>query len=569
VKSVSGANKSKAKRLDPISLTVIWNTLVSIADEMGSALARTAFSEAVREGQDFSTGLFDAQGRLVVQGNFTPGHLGAMPYVVKNVLEFIPPESLEQGDMIVTNDSFLGGGHFPDFFMVAPVHEGTRLIGYVVNTAHHVDVGGRSPGSQAVQGVVDAFNEGVRVLPIKLVRKGEIDSDLLRVILANVRLPEKVRGDLLAQRNANHVGSERLRKLFTQNGDELMADAIEEILDRSEARARELIAAIPKGKYSFDDQMDDYGPNTPAIRVCVDVTIDENGATVDFSRSSDQVPAGLNCYINYTRAYASFAMRIFAQIDVPNNAGVERVIKTTARKGSFFNATYPAASGGRACIQVRIFDVINGAMAAAVPKLAMGAFSHWGNPNLGGIDRATGKPWIMYDLIFGGYGGRSYKDGVEGMAPVMNCANVPIEVHETNNPIRIQRLELIQDTGGAGRYRGGCGLRKDVELLCENATLSLLGDRHKNAPYGLFGGSPGAAAQTLLLSEGKTIDLGSKEVRSVSKGDVISFRVAGGGGYGNSDDREKHRVLADLRNGFISRASAKSDYGLTDSDISS
>jgi N-methylhydantoinase B len=536
---------------------------------MGSALARTAFSEAVREGQDFSTGLFDAQGRLVVQGNFTPGHLGAMPYVVKNVLEFIPPESLEQGDMIVTNDSFLGGGHFPDFFMVAPVHEGTRLIGYVVNTAHHVDVGGRSPGSQAVQGVVDAFNEGVRVLPIKLVRKGEIDSDLLRVILANVRLPEKVRGDLLAQRNANHVGSERLRKLFAQNGDELMADAIEEILDRSEARARELIAAIPKGKYSFDDQMDDYGPNTPAIRVCVDVTIDENGATVDFSRSSDQVPAGLNCYINYTRAYASFAMRIFAQIDVPNNAGVERVIKTTARKGSFFNATYPAASGGRACIQVRIFDVINGAMAAAVPKLAMGAFSHWGNPNLGGIDRVTGKPWIMYDLIFGGYGGRSYKDGVEGMAPVMNCANVPIEVHETNNPIRIQRLELIQDTGGAGRYRGGCGLRKDVELLCENATLSLLGDRHKNAPYGLFGGSPGAAAQTLLLSEGKTIDLGSKEVRSVSKGDVISFRVAGGGGYGNSDDREKHRVLADLRNGFISRASAKSDYGLTDSDISS
>ena len=569
MKSVSGANKSKAKRLDPISLTVIWNTLVSIADEMGSALARTAFSEAVREGQDFSTGLFDAQGRLVVQGNFTPGHLGAMPYVVKNVLEFIPPESLEQGDMIVTNDSFLGGGHFPDFFMVAPVHEGTRLIGYVVNTAHHVDVGGRSPGSQAVQGVVDAFNEGVRVLPIKLVRKGEIDSDLLRVILANVRLPEKVRGDLLAQRNANHVGSERLRKLFAQNGDELMADAIEEILDRSEARARELIAAIPKGKYSFDDQMDDYGPNTPAIRVCVDVTIDENGATVDFSRSSDQVPAGLNCYINYTRAYASFAMRIFAQIDVPNNAGVERVIKTTAREGSFFNATYPAASGGRACIQVRIFDVINGAMAAAVPKLAMGAFSHWGNPNLGGIDRATGKPWIMYDLIFGGYGGRSYKDGVEGMAPVMNCANVPIEVHETNNPIRIQRLELIQDTGGAGRYRGGCGLRKDVELLCENATLSLLGDRHKNAPYGLFGGSPGAAAQTLLLSEGKTIDLGSKEVRSVSKGDVISFRVAGGGGYGNSDDREKHRVLADLRNGFISRASAKSDYGLTDSDISS
>ncbi len=555
------------KRLDAISLTVIWNTLVSIAEEMGGALRRTAFSEAVREGQDFSTGLFDAQARLIVQGNFTPGHLGAMPYVVKNVLAFISPESLAPGDMIVTNDSFLGGGHFPDFFFVAPVYESADLIGYVVNTAHHVDVGGRSPGSQSVQGTPDCFSEGIRVMPVKLVRDGVFEEDLLRTILANVRLPEKVRGDFLAQRNANYVGAERLRRLFAQNGAAMMALAIEEILDRSEARARELIGNIPPGRYSFDDRMDDYGPDTPAIPVCVDVTIDEAGATVDFSRSGDQVPAGLNCYINYTRAYASFALRIFAQIDVPNNAGVERVIKTVAREGCFFNATYPAASGGRASIQVRIFDAINGALSKAVPKLAMGGFSHWGNPNLGGFDSVTGKPWIMYDLIFGGYGGRSTKDGVEGMAPVMNCANVPVEVHETNNPIRIHRLELLQDTGGIGQNRGGCALRKDVELLCAEATLSLLGDRHKNPPYGLFGGGPGACAQTILIRDGEDTELGSKEVRSVRMGDVVSFRVAGGGGYGNAREREAHRVLEDVRNGYVSRAAAISLYGLTEAAL--
>src|SRR4051812_14172829 len=190
--------------VDPVTLTVVWNSLVSIADEMGGALRRTAFSEAVREGEDFSTGLFDGQGRLIAQGNFTPGHLGAMPYVVENVLRYIPPETLEPGDTITTNDSFLGGSHYPDFFLVTPVFEGREIIGYVVNTAHHVDVGGAYPGSEAVQGVTEAFAEGIRVLPVKIIRNGEFDQDMLRIILGNVRLPEKVRGDLLAQRNANH-----------------------------------------------------------------------------------------------------------------------------------------------------------------------------------------------------------------------------------------------------------------------------------------------------------------------------------------------------------------------------
>jgi N-methylhydantoinase B len=550
------------RNVDPVTLTVVWNSLVSITDEMGGALRRTAFSEAVREGEDFSTGLFDRQGRLIAQGNFTPGHLGAMPYVVQNVLSYIPPETLAPGDMLATNDAYLGGGHFPDMFLVAPIFEGDTLLGYAVNTAHHVDMGGAQPGSEAVQGVRDAFAEGLRVLPIKLVRGGEFDADLLRMILGNVRIPEKVRGDLLAQRNANHVGAQRFRRLLDDYGTELIENAIEEILDRSEARGRELIRALPEGTYSFEDQLDDYGPGTPPIDVRVDITLQDGTATVDFSRSSDAVPAGINSYINYTRAYASFAMRIFAKIDVPNNAGIERVFRLVAREGSFFNPRYPAAGGGRASLQVRIFDTINGAMAKAVPERAMGAFTHWANPKIGGVDPETGKRWIMYDLVLGGFGGRSDKDGAEALCPVFNCANVPVEVHETNNPVRIHRLELIEDSSGAGRFRGGCGVRKDVEMLTDGATVVLLGDRHKNAPYGLLGGKSGMPARTVLLRDGVETDLGSKEVRQLQRGDIVSYRLAGAGGYGDPRERKREAVQNDVTDGFITRALASSAYGV-------
>ncbi len=547
--------------IDPITLTVIWGSLNSITEEMGSALRRTAFSEAVREGQDFSTGLFDASGRLIAQGNFTPGHLGAMPYAVRNVLAYVPPERLAPGDMLATNDAALGGGHYPDMFLVAPVFADASIIGYVVTTAHHVDVGGLSPGSQAVQGVTEAFQEGIRVLPVKLVHAGEFEPDLLRVILGNVRLPEKMRGDLMAQRNANHVGSERLRELFASYGLDTMAEAIDVIIERSEERARELIGRLPEGVYSFEDHLDDYGPDTPPIRVAVDVTLRSGEAIVDFSRSSDQVPAALNCYMNYTRAYASFAVRVFAGIDIPNNAGIERVIRAVAREGCFFNATWPAPCGGRAAVQVRIFEVINGALSQADPSRAMAAFSHWGNPNIGGIDARNGRAWIMYDLLLGGYGGRADKDGAEALSPVMNCANVPVEVHEINNPVRVRRLELITDSGGAGQFRGGAGLRKDIQLLCDDATLSLLGERHKFQPYGLFGGAAGAPARTVLLRDGMETDLGSKQVIGLRRGDVVSFRLSGAGGYGDPRQRDSLQVRRDVRNGYISEATARDLYG--------
>jgi N-methylhydantoinase B len=331
-----------------------------------------------------------------------------------------------------------------------------------------------------------------------------------------------------------------------------MLAAVEAILDRSEARARALIADMPDGTYSFDDYMDDVGPGTDPVLVAVDVTIAGSEATVDFGRSSGQVKAGINCYINYTRAYAMFAMRIFAKVDVPHNDGVERAIHVAAPEGSFFNARYPAASGGRATVQVRIFDAVNGALAKAAPERAMGAFSHWANPNIGGIDATTGKRWVMYDLVFGGFGGRAGSDGPDGLCPVFNCANVPVEVHESVNPILVHRLEFITNSGGAGQFRGGCGMRKDVEILGDGAIVTLLGDRHRFPAYGLFGGGAGALASTRLLRDGAVEDLGSKEVRQLRRGDVISFCTSGAGGYGPVEDRDPAAIQSDIANGFVS-----------------
>lgn len=554
-------SRAPERAIDPVSLTVIWNTLLSIADEMGSTLRRTAFSEAVREGDDFSTGLFDRRGRLIAQGNFTPGHLGSMPYVLKHVFANFPPGTLQPGDGVLLNDSLLGSGHFPDCFLVSPVHVDGETVGYLVNTAHHIDVGGAAPGSQKVPGVTEAFQEGLRILPVRIIRGGAFDPDMLRLILGNVRLPDKMAGDLRAQQNANRAGAERFARLVREHGTAYLDGVFDAILDRSEARMRELIRAIPDGTYSFDDRFDDYGPGTLPIEVCVDVTVAGDEITVDFSRSSDQVPAAMNSYINYTRAYTLFAIKVFCDALMPQNDGGIRPVHAVAREGSFFNPRFPAASGGRAAVQIRIFDAINGALAQALPHRAMGAFSHWSNPNIGGIDERTGRPFVMYDLAFGGYGARADKDGAEALAPVMNCCNIPVEVHETLNPVRIRRLELMTDTGGAGKFRGGCGLRKDIELLAESAAVTLLGDRHSVAPYGLFGGLPGAKAQTVLNPDGNAEPLGSKETRALRRGDVLSLRLSGGGGYGPPAERDPARIREDLLDGYVTPEAVRALYG--------
>lgn len=548
--------------VDPITLTVIWNSLISIAEELGITLRHTAFSEGVREGDDFATALFDRDAVMIAQGNFSPGHLGSMPFVAKSVLQYFPVETLKPGDSILVNDSFIGAGHFPDTYQIMPVFLDGRVIGFVACSAHQVDMGGAAPGSQKVHGVTEAFQEGLRILPVRFVREGKIDEDILRIVLGNVRMPDKVRGDLLAQHTANLTAAVRLEKMFRDYGIDTVDRAYHAILDRSEAAMRTVLAEVPAGTYSFEDKMDDYGPGTEPIRMAVDITFDGKGEVeFDFSRSSDAVPAAINSYINYSRAYAVFAIKTFCNALDPQTEGSMRPIKLTVREGSFFNPKFPAPSGGRPILQIRIFDTINGALAQALPHRAMGAFSHWSNPNLGGIDDRTGKPFVMYDVSLAGYGGQQGKDGVEGMSPVMNCSNIPVEVHETHSPVRIRRFGFIPDTGGAGQWRGGCGIRKDIELLNSTAVLSHLGDRHVFAPYGIFGGKPGALAESILNPHGNGEKLHSKETRPIKRGDVLSFRLSGAGGYGPPEKRDPAAIERDVADGYVTAEAARRDYG--------
>ena len=550
-----------AKTVDPITLTVIWNSLISIAEELGVTLRHTAFSEGVREGDDFATALFDRDAVMIAQGNFSPGHLGSMPFVAKSVLQYFPVETLKPGDSVLVNDSFIGAGHFPDTYQIMPVFLDGCVIGFVACSAHQVDMGGAAPGSQKVHGVTEAFQEGLRILPVRFVREGKIDEDILRIVLGNVRMPDKVRGDLLAQHTANLTASVRLEKMFRDYGFETVDRAYAAILDRSEAAMRAVLAEVPAGTYSFEDKMDDYGPGTEPIRMAVDITFDGKGEVeFDFSRSSDAVPAAINSYINYSRAYAVFAIKTFCNALDPQTEGSMRPIKLKVREGSFFNPKFPAPSGGRPILQIRIFDTINGALAQALPRRAMGAFSHWSNPNIGGIDDRTGKPFVMYDVSLAGYGGQHGKDGVEGMSPVMNCSNIPVEVHETHSPVRIHRFGFISDTGGAGQWRGGCGIRKDIELLNSTAVLSHLGDRHVFAPYGIFGGKPGALAESIPNPDGNGEKLHSKETREIKRGDVLSFRLSGAGGYGPPEKRDPKAIERDVADGYVTSEAARRDY---------
>jgi len=543
--------------IDPITLSVLWNSLIAVAEDMGRTLRRTAYSAAVREGDDFSTGLFDARGRLIAQGNFSPGHLGAMPYVVEHVLDHFPVETLGPGDAILLNDSRLGSGHYPDCFLTSPLFADDELIGFAVNCAHHVDMGGAVAGSQIVD-VGESFQEGLRILPVQIADGKGLREDVLRLILGNVRLPEVVRGDLMAQRNTNTVAARRLGALFEKYGRTTMETGVEAILERSEARMRELISNLADGCYRYEDVLDE-GPNGEPIRFRVTVTVAGDEIELDWSESDDQVAAGINSYINYTRAYSTFAVKVFTDPHLPHNDGANRPIKVVAREGSFFNPTFPAPSSGRAAIQIRLFEVVRGALADLVPDRAMASFSHWSNPVIGGQD-AAGHQFIFYDLIYGGYGGQASKDGEEALTPVFNAANIPVEVHEHQSPIRVRRMELIADSGGAGRQRGGCGLRKDVELLAPSGRVSLSGDRHRFAPPGAKGGRPGQVGRTILNPDGEARVLGSKAVVEMSEGDVLSIQLSGAGGFGPPEDRNPAAVRSDIADGFISAEAAERDY---------
>jgi N-methylhydantoinase B len=548
--------------LDPVTLAVVWGALQSIAVEVGTTVHRTAYSEQAREGQDFSVAVFDAQGRMVAQGPYSPGHMGAMSAAVRNALAAHPVETLTGGDAILLNDPLLGSGHFPDFFVTQPVFHDERLIGFVVNIVHHTDVGGSRPGSQGVEGIFDYFQEGLRIPPTKVWKAYQEDAAVVGIIAANTRTPDKVLGDLRAQRSALRVGELRLAELASRYGVATLAAAMEEIIARSEASVRAAIRAIPDGVYTFEDFLDDYGPGTDPLRVAVTVTVAGDGITIDYAGSSPQTPSGMNSYINYTRSYSYAAVKCLTDPRGPMNEGALRPVTVIAPEGSFLNPRPPAGGGPRAIICYRTFEAVLGALAPALPERVAAAASHFANPTFGGWDRARQRRFVAYELVLSGTGARATRDGCEGMAWAFNASNIPVEAQEATQPVIVEHFGFIPDSAGAGTFRGGCGIRRDLRFLADEGKLTNLSERQRFAPWGLFGGRPGRPARTIINPGPGEQVVHGKQSREFAYGDVISFQQSGAGGYGDPLGRDPARVLEDVLDGYVSVEAARASYGV-------
>jgi N-methylhydantoinase B len=548
--------------IDPITLGVVWGALQSIAVEIGTTVHRTAYSEQAREGQDFSVAVFDGRGRMVAQGPYSPGHMGAMSFAVQNALAAHPVETLCPGDAILLNDPLLGSGHFPDFFITQPVfHEG-EVVGFVVNIVHHTDVGGQRPGSQGVVGIFDYFQEGLRIPPTKVWREYREDEGVVGIIAANTRTPDRVLGDLRAQRSALRVGELRLAELVRRYGRPTVALAMDEIIARTEASMRAAIARVPDGVYTFEDFLDDCGPGTEPLRVFATVTVRGDAIAIDYTGSSPQTASGLNSYINYTRSYSYAAVKSLTDPLGPMNHGALAPVSVTAPEGCFLNPRPPAGGGPRALICYRIFEAVLGALAPALPERVAAAASHMANPTFGGWDRARGRRFVAYELVLSGTGARATRDGCEGMSWAFNASNIPVEVQEARHPIVVERFELIPDSAGPGKFRGGSGIRRDMRFLADDGKLTNLTDRQAFPPYGLFGGKPGRRGRTVINPGRGEQAAHGKESREFAYGDVISFQQAGAGGYGDPLQREPARVLEDVLDGYLSIEAARADYGV-------
>jgi N-methylhydantoinase B len=548
--------------IDPITFSVIWGGVVAAAAEIGTTLTCTAYSTAVREGSDFSTGMFDAEGNMVSQGDYSPGHLGSMAYTVKKMLEYYPIEELSPGDAIICNDPAIGSGHLPDVFQVCPIFHADILIGFAVNIAHQIDIGGGAVGGQQVQGVRSMFQEGLRLMPVRLFHKGEPCRDIMRIIEANVRVPEVI-GDMRAQYIANQAGGARLIALAKQYGVPTLHQALSQICGQTESAMRAAINELRPGTYHFQDQLDDVGPGTDPVLAKVAVTIGDGHVHADWTGSGPQREAGLNAYISYTNAYTLAAVKSVTLPLIPQNAGVTRVVSTYAPAGSFFNPRHPAPCGGRATVSHRIYETIMGALAQAVPDRVIAANSHFFNPNIGIPSPRTGRLSIVWETIIGGIGARADADGVEAMASPWNGTNMPVELQEFLCPILVERVGFIPDSSGPGRFRGGSGLRKEIRMLAPGGALTNLGDRHITPPYGLDGGKPGQLGRTILNpgTQGEQV-LHAKGNYDLAEGDLISWQTAGAGGVGNPLLRDPQRVLDDVLDGFVTVAGARRDYAV-------
>ncbi len=547
---------------DPITFAVIKNAFDTIVDEMAYNVMRTARSHIVRDVLDYSTTLCDQKGRIIAQAKTVALHLGAVPDAIEAVRAAFG-DDLHPGDVVVMNDPYEGGMHLPDIFMFKPVFFEERLSGFTVVVAHHCDMGGRVPGSNASDST-EIFQEGFRVPPLKLYERGVANKTLFRLFEKNVRVPDLVIGDLLAQHATCRMGERQYLRLLEQHGAAAVEAYIEGLLDYAETMTRREIEAWPDGSYSFTDHIDGDGFTEDAIPIKVTITVRGGHLEVDFEGSAAQVRGAINSTLSFVKSATYLSVRCVMDTDAPNNAGVFRCIEVKASEGSMLNPRLPAAVAARALTGYRIVDTMLGCLAKIVPQRVMAA-GEGGNTVvcLGGYDRESGAPFILVDMINGAWGGRADQDGIEGVTnPSQNMSNLPVETLEARYPVRIEAFGYRQDSCGAGRWRGGLGLSRIYRLLAPEAMLQLRSDRTAHPPYGLFGGEPGALTVNILNPDRNPETVPGKLTRTIHAGDSLCHHQAGGGGYGDPLDREPELVARDALDEKISSTYARERHGV-------
>jgi N-methylhydantoinase B len=509
-------------RLDPVTLSVLASALSGVAEEMGAVLIRGAYSSNIKERRDCSAGLFDERGKMVAQAEHIPVHLGAMPEAVRAVMDKNP----EPDDIFAINDPYSGGTHLPDITLVSPLAHENEIIGYAVTRAHHSDVGGMSPGSMPSDSH-EIYQEGIIIPPTRLVRGGEYVQDVLDLLLANVRTPDLRRGDLRAQIAANNIAEERIEELMERRGKDVVLTAFEEVISYAEKRACEAIRDLPDGEYTAEDYMEGDGVIDEDIPIKATVAIKEDSMTIDFAGTADAVEGNVNCPLPVTRSSCYFALRVLLPGDIPANAGTYAPLEIKAPEGSLLNATYPSAVvAGNVETSNRIADTVLAAFSNFAPeKLPAQGQGTMNNTIIGG------GGWTYYETIGGGQGASEKGSGPSGVHTSMtNTMNTPIEAFEMEYPMRVERYELLYDSGGSGKHRGGDGIVRSVRVL-DPASLSLLTDRRRHPPQGAQGGEPGAVGENLLNDE----ELPAKVGRRLEEEDVVTVKTPGGGGYGQSE----------------------------------
>lgn len=554
-------------KVDPITVEVLSNAFMSIAEEMGGILVRTAYSTNIKERKDCSCAIFNARGETIAQAEHIPVHLGSMLGIVDEIKKKYPVDTMKEGDMFVANDPYNGGGtHLPDITLAAPIFCNGEIVAYVANIAHHSDVGGRVPGSMSGDST-SIFQEGLRIPPVKIMDGGKIVQEILDIVLLNCRTSFERTGDLMAQIAANTIGTERTLAMIDKYGRDTVLQGMEELMDYGERKMRSGIRTIPNGEYEFEDFLDDDGIdiNKP-VRIYVKITVSDEEVHLDFTGTAPQVKGAVNVVQNALKATVFYAMKSIIDPTLPPNGGFYRPISIYAPEGTLVNPKVPGACGARTDACQRVADVVFGVMAQIVPQKVMaGCNSAVTTVVFSGIDERNGRFFVYPESLGGGLGARYNKDGLDGVhVHITNSSNLPIECMETEYPIMVDRYEIRNDSGGAGRYRGGLGYRRDYRILQETVFGSH-GDRQKLPPWGLEGGKAGLPGKFVInpgTSHERILPSAKSSEVELKKGDIMSAQTPGSGGFGDPYERDMEYVLEDVLNEKVSLENARILYGV-------